>query len=268
MHFHFFRGHQMDEVEIVDTDANNLFTYGICGYSNVKRPGFLEKVEWIKERFSEGMKIKTLYSHNDGTQGMIEYIPAAYCWRPVEAVGYMFIHCIFVGFKNTYKNKGYATLLLNECIADARRENMHGVAVTTRKGAFMAGKELFMKNGFNIVDRAPPDFELLVRKFREDVPAPRFKGDWNERRNRYTEGLSIIRADQCPYTVKNVREIDKVAREFFGIQPNIVTLKNHREAQSSPCPFGTFCILFNGEVIAHHPISKTRFVNIMNTLLH
>ena len=253
----------MDGIEIVDTNADNILKYGICGYSNVKRPGFLEKVQWLKERFSEGMRIKTLYSHDDGTQGMIEYIPGEYCWRPVEAAGYMFIHCIFVGFKRAYKGKGYATLLLDECIADARNETIHGVAVTTRKGAFMAGRELFVKNGFDVVDTAPSDFELLVKKFGEYTPVPQFKGDWKERLNTYREGLTIIRSDQCPYTVKNVREIDKVAREDFGIQPNIVTLKDHREAQNSPCPFGTFCIVFDGEVIAHHPISKTRFVNIM-----
>jgi len=257
---------KMNGVEIIDTNAENIFTYGICGYSNVKRPGFLEKVEWLKERFSEGMNVKTLYSQKDGTQGMIEYIPGEYCWRPVEAIGYMFIHCIFVGFKREFKNKGYGTILLNECIEDARKEKMSGVAVTTRKGAFMAGKDLFVKNGFETVDTAPPDFELLVNKFREDTPAPRFKGNWKARLNAYREGLTIIRSDQCPYTVKNVREIEKVAREDFGMQPNIITLKNHEEAQNSPCPFGTFCIVLNGECIAYHPISKARFVNIMNTL--
>jgi hypothetical protein len=257
----------MNGIEIVDTDADNILKYGICGYSNVKRPGFLEKVEWLKERFSEGMKIKTLYSPRDGTQGMIEYVPGEYCWRPVEAVGYMFIHCIFVGFKRAYKDRGYATLLLHECVADARKENMHGVAVTTRKGPFMAGRELFVKNGFEVVDTAPPDFELLVKKLDEDAPTPRFKGDWKERLHTYRDGLTVVRADQCPYTVKNVRDIDRAAREDFGIEPNIVTLKSYKEAQNSPCPFGTFCIVFNGEVIAHHPISRTRFINIMNTLL-
>ncbi len=73
----------MDSVEIVDTNADNILRYGICGYSNVKKPGFLEKVEWYKKRLSEGMKIKTLYSHRNGTQSMIEYIPVEYCWRPV-----------------------------------------------------------------------------------------------------------------------------------------------------------------------------------------
>jgi GNAT superfamily N-acetyltransferase len=255
-------------IEVVDTNADNILKYGICGYSNVRRPGYLEKVEWLRERFSEGMRIKTLYSHEDGTQGMIEYIPGEYCWRPVEARGYMFIHCIFVGFRRAYKEKGYATLLLNECIHDAQEKNMHGVAATTRKGAFMAGKELFVKNGFVVVDRAPPDFELLVRKFKEDAPSTRFKKNWEKGLGAYKEGLTIIRSDQCPYTVKNVREIAEVAHRDFGIQPKVVTLENHREAQGSPSPFGTFCIVYKGEVIAHHPISKTRFANIMDKMVH
>ena len=83
----------------------------------------------------------------------------------------------------------------------------------------------------------------------------------------YEEGLTIIRADQCPYTVKNVSEIAEVAQRDFGLQLNVVTLKNHREAQGSPSPFGTFCIVYKGEVVAHHPISKTRFVNIMDKMV-
>ena len=152
----------VDTIEIIDTNADNILDYGVCGYKSMKRAGYPEKIEWLKTRFSEGMKIKTLYAREGGTQGMIEYIPGEYCWRPVDAGGYMFIHCVFVGFKRQYKEKGYATRLISECLDDARKENMHGVAATTRKGAFMAGKELFIKNGFTVVDSAPPDFELLA----------------------------------------------------------------------------------------------------------
>jgi len=139
--------------------------------------------------------------------------------------------------------------------------------VVTRKGSFMAGKELFMKNGFEVVDRAPPDFELLVKRFDTSVPAPRFKGDWGDRLKHYDKGLTIIRAAQCPYTVKNVREIQETAERVFGMKPRIIDLKDHEEAQNSPCPFGTFCIIYNGTVIANHPISKTRFTNIMNKIV-
>jgi hypothetical protein len=254
----------VERIEIIDTNADNILEYGVCGYKNIKREGYPEKIEWLKDRFPEGMKIKTLYSDEDGNQGMIEYIPGEYCWRPVEASGYMFIHCIFVGFKRAYKRKGYGSLLVDECLKDAMKKNMQGVAVVTRKGSFMAGKELFVKNGFQVVDRASPDFELLVKKLNRKALSPKFKGDWERRLNQYSKGLTIIRADQCPYSVKNVREISETADKIYGIKPNIIELRTCQEAQNSPCPFGTFCIVYNGKVVAEAPISNARFKNILN----
>lgn len=258
----------MKHAEIIDTTATNILDYGICGYKDIKRVGYPEKIKWLNERFAEGLKIKTLYSDRDGTQGMIEYIPGEYCWRPVEANGYMFIHCIFAGFKSAYKGKGYGSLMLDECLNDARKENMRGVAVVTRKGAFMAGKEIFLKSGFEVVDVAPPDFELLVKRFDKNVPLPKFTGDWEERLTQYSKGLTILRADQCPYTVKNVREICKTAEATYGIEPRIVEFQDCEEAQNSPCAFGTFGIIYDGNFIAHHPISNKRFMNIMNKIVH
>jgi hypothetical protein len=257
----------MKEIKIIDTNSKNILDYGVCGYKDIKKPGYPEKINWLKNRYKEGMKIKILYSETDGTQGMIEYIPGEYCWRPVEVKGFMFIHCLFVGFKKIYKEKGYASLLINECLKDAKKENMNGVAVVTRKGPFMAGKEIFIKNGFKVVDTAPPDFELLVYNINNKNPTPKFKKDWENRQRQYDKGLTIFRADQCPYTIKNVNEINETAEKKFGIKTNIVNLKNHKEAQNSPCAFGTFCIIYNGKVIANHPISNTRFTNIMNKIL-
>ena len=257
----------MDTIKIIDTVADNIHKYGVCGYKNIKTAGYPEKLGWLKDRFPEGLKIKTLYSEEGGVQGMIEYIPGEYCWRPVEAIGYMFIHCLFVGFKSAYKGRGYASLLLDECVKDANKENMQGVAVVTRKGAFMAGKEIFLKYGFQQADKAPPDFELLVKRFNTNAVVPKFKGNWEQRLKKHAKGLTIIRADQCPYTVKNVKEISETAEKVYRLKPNIIALRNYKEAQDSPCAFGTFCIIFNGKVIANHPISNTRFKNIMNKII-
>ena len=112
----------MKGIKVIDTNMENILDYGVCGYKDIKKAGYPEKINWLKDRYKEGMKIKILFSENDGTQGMIEYIPGEFCWRPVEAKGYMFIHCIFVGFKKSYKKKGYASVLLNECIKDAEKE--------------------------------------------------------------------------------------------------------------------------------------------------
>jgi hypothetical protein len=38
----------------------------------MKRPGYPEKVEWQKDRFQEGLKIKTLYSEKDGIPSVIK----------------------------------------------------------------------------------------------------------------------------------------------------------------------------------------------------
>jgi len=87
----------MESINIIDTTADNILNYGVCGYKNIKRAGYPEKIEWLYQRFKEGLKIKTLYSDKAGTQGMIEYIPGEYCWTPVAANAYLFIYCIFVG---------------------------------------------------------------------------------------------------------------------------------------------------------------------------
>jgi GNAT superfamily N-acetyltransferase len=251
-------------VEIIDTHLDNILKYGICGYKDLKHEGLRRKIEWLKDRFTEGMKIKTLYSDVDGTQGMIEYLPGEYSWRPVIASGYMFIHCIFVGFKRDYKGKGYGSLLVEECLKEAREKNMNGVAVVTRDGPFMAGKELFVKLGFEIVDTVPSDFELLVAKFDEKAPAPRFKEGWEEKLNQYSDGLTIFQSDQCPYLAKCIPEISETAERVYGIKPRIIEIKNCRDAQDSPCGFGVFGIVYNGKIIAEHMISSKKFSNIMS----
>ncbi len=78
---------------------------------------------------------------------------------------------------------------------------MHGVAVVTRKGSFMAKKDVFVKNGFVLVDKAEPDFELLVLKFDHNERNPKFKNMKKQLQN-YKEGLFVIRSVQCPYTEK------------------------------------------------------------------
>lgn len=253
----------MGKINIIDTNATNILDYGVCGYKNPKKAGYKEKIDWLKERYNEGLKIKILKIEDGGTQGMIEYLPGEYCWRPVDARGYMFIHCIFVGFRRIYKDKGYGALMLEECLKDAESQNMHGVAVVTRDSSFMVGKKFFLKNGFQIVEKANPDFQLMVKTFDEVAPMPKFTINTQKLETDYAEGLTIIRADQCPYSVKNVNEICEVAEKTYHITPNLVNLSTHKDAQNTPAPFGTFCIIYNGNIVAHHPISKRRFMNIM-----
>jgi len=120
-----------------------------------------------------------------------------------------------------------------------------------------------LKNGFEVVDKAPPDFELLVKKFL-DAPSPKFKGDWEKKLSQYSEGLTIIRSDQCPYVAKSVNEISETAQKKYGIKPKIVELINCTEAQNALSPYAIYSIVYNGKLLADHPISNKRFMNIMD----
>lgn len=100
----------MANIEIINTNVDTICNYGFCGYKNIKNEEYRRKVEWLKQRFTEGMKFKVLYSTKEGSLGFIEYIPGKYAWRAVEASGYMVIHCIMVNGK--YKGKGYGSLFL------------------------------------------------------------------------------------------------------------------------------------------------------------
>ncbi|MFQ5905845.1 MAG: YoaP domain-containing protein [bacterium] len=209
------------------------------------------------------MRFKVLCTADEGFAGFIEYIPGKYAWRAVEADGYMVIHCIML-YRKRDKGKGYGSLLLKKCLEDAKDGNMRGVAVITSKGTWMAGKDLFEKNGFDLVDQAPPQFELLVRRFRENAPLPEFKADWGERLKSYRKGLTIICSDQCPYVAKSVREICETAHKRDGVKANLVELRDCKQAQKAPSAYGTFSMIYNGRLITDHPISNTRFTNIMD----
>jgi len=255
----------MSDTEIIDLTPENISDYGVCGYKDVKKHLELrKKIEWFKEHYPKGLRIKVILSKKGGYQGMLEYIPGKYAHRPVDAQGYMFIHCVFVGFKKEYKGKGFASSLIDECIKDAKNNDMLGIAVVTRKGSFMVDKEIFIKKGFQVVDSAKPDFELLVKKFDLKSKNPRFKSNMNDKIKKYQKGLYVIRSPQCPYTEKNVNAILESAKNKFNLKPNLIDLQDSNAVQNIPCAFGTFCIIYNGEVISHHPISNTRFENIMN----
>jgi len=257
------RKSSFNDIEIIDLTPENIKDYGVCGYKDLEKNLELrKKIDWYAEYYPKGLRIKALLSDEGGYQGMIEYIPGTYAHRPVDVDGYMFIHCLFVGFKKEFKRKGYGSMIIEECIKDAKKGGMKGVAVVARKGSFMARKDIFLKKGFTVVDKAKPDFELLVLKFDEDFEDPKFR-EMDKSLQDYKDGLYIIRSVQCPYTEKNVNEMVETAENKYGLKAKIIDLIDVDEVQNSPCPFGTFCIIYDGEIISHHPISNTRFENIM-----
>jgi hypothetical protein len=250
-----------DKVQIIDTSSENIRSYGFCGYQNPENEAHIAKSEWLRKRYKEGLKLKILQSDSDGSVGMIEYIPGEYAWRAVNADGYMFIHCLMIN-KSKYKGKGYGAELLKQCIADAKKAKMNGAAVISSAGTWMARKELFLSHGFDTIGSAPPRFDLLALKFKKNVSSPSFNNNVKKIGDKYCKGLTIFWSDQCPYIRKSVSDISNAA-ESLGIKPKLVQLKSPEDAQSMPNPYGTYCMIYNGKIVADHPVSAKRFLNIM-----
>jgi len=78
--------------------------------------------------------------------------------------------------------------------------------------------------------------------------------------------LNILRSVQCPYTEKNINAIIETAQRL-NINTRLIELRNAEDVKQSPCAFGSFSIIYNGKIISHHPISNTRFENIMKSEL-
>lgn len=258
-------GAERNKIRLVDVDADTIGAHGICGYKDPKNPGFQKKREWLGQRFKEGMRVKMLVSETGGDIGSIEYLPGEYAWRGIHASGYMVIHCLFI-LKKAYKGKGYGSMMVEACEKDARRQKMNGVAVVASRSTWMAKKGVFLKRGYELIEEAPPHYELLAKRFKKSAPLPAFAGGWKEKLAGYAKGLTILHSAQCPYVAKAMNEIPPVAREL-GIKPNIIELPDCLSAQASPNPYGVFSIIWKGKLVADHPISKTRFRNIMTKVL-
>jgi ribosomal protein S18 acetylase RimI-like enzyme len=247
------------KIAIISSNSENVSEYEPVCFLNPKNEGYQKKLGWLKKRFSEGLQIKQLYSEEERKCiGFIEYTPGEYAWRAVDAKGYMFIHCIWIS-PNKFKGKGYGSLLVEECIKDAKNEGKYGVAVVTSEGPFMAGKALFLKNGFEPVAKAKPSFELMVTTL-ERGPLPKFT-DWEKQLSKY-EGLNIIYANQCPWVARSIEDLGEIANKK-GLEVKITELKSAEETQNAPSAYGIFNLVYNGKLLADHYISNTRFLNIL-----
>ncbi|MFH1197905.1 MAG: GNAT family N-acetyltransferase [bacterium] len=235
-------------MNIIDVNESNVSKTGFfCKMSQKKSAGYLKKLEWLGDRFNEGMKIKML-DLKEGGRGFIEYIPGEYAWRPVYADDYMFIHCLWV--VGSSKGKGYSKLLLDECVKDAEAAGKKGVAMLSSESNWLAKKEVFIKYGFEVVASQPP-FDLLVKKFKK-ANNPILPTDWEERAIRFVKGLTVIRTDQCPYHDDAAKMVKETA-EKKGIKFTEVKFKTRQELlEHSPSPYGVFGILLDGRLLSYY----------------
>jgi L-amino acid N-acyltransferase YncA len=253
-------------VQTLEITPANMHEAPLCGIKDPEHEGRRAKQRWLKTALKNGLKARVLLTEKGVQFGYVEWLPGEHAWRGVDADGYMFLHCVWTYFKQ-YQNKGQGKLLLQACVDDARKARKKGVATVARDRPWLAGSALFLKHGFQVVDTAPPDYELLVKKLDRSAPDPRFRGEWKRRLKRYGSGLTIIRANQCPHSIRFAEKIAATAKATYGLKPRMVTLRTWREAQAAPTPFAVFAVIYDGEIVADHHISARRFKALMDRVL-
>ncbi len=240
-------------IRIVTVDGTNVDQERFfCYKSKPKTEGYRQKYDWLSQRFAEGMKLKILYQ-GQRSFAFIEYIPGEFAWRAVEAPNYLVIHCLWVVGRG--KGQGFASQLLNECEQEARDLGKLGVVMVSSTGNWLADKKVFLKNGYKEIDTAPPTFSLLAKQF-DDGPQPSFPKNWDQRRAKFGDGMTITYAAQCPYMPDAVEGALKLLEER-GLKVKTLRFETAAEVQAkSPSPYGVFGIVYNGELFSYHYIGK------------
>jgi len=167
----------------------------------------------------------------------------------------MFIHCLWTNGKK-YQHQGFGTLLIEEAEKDAKE--MLGVAVISSDKSFMANKEIFIKNGYNIISEFGKE-QLMAKQFRDGL-LPSIN-NWQGELEKY-KGLSIVFSKQCPWVARFIEEVKPILEEK-KLKPTIIELNTAAQAQRAPSLYSVFNLIYDGKLLADRYISTTRFLNIV-----
>lgn len=247
----------MDNITLEKVGPENLSDCGIGCLTDPKNRGYQPKVEWLQKRFAEGLHLLLCRDEKGKPLAFLEYVPGEYAWRPVEAKGWLFVHCLWV-YPKGQKVGGLGSWLIRACIEEARQADAIGVAAMVSDGAWMAGKKVFLKNGFRqiaVADR----FQLVIHRLKKG-PEPHFR-DISSNLAKY-KGLHIVYSAQCPMLPKSVSDLSEMAAEH-DLKLKVTMLKNATEAQNAPSYYGVFSLVWNGRLLSDHYVSKGRFKNIL-----
>ena len=250
---------------VTEVTPENLDAVGFfCYMSARKSAGYACKHSWIRQRFAEGLRIRMVLFPEG--RGFIEYIPGEYAWRAVNAEGYYFIHCLWVIGKS--KGMGVSAQLMDLCEQEARDAGADGVAMVSGDWPYLVKNAYLVKRGFTSIDTAPPAFNLMIKKFKEDSPLPTFCGDWDRKAQALGEGLTVLRADQCPYLENAANGFRAVAEEARVPFQDLKLGSAAEVRERSPSPYGIFSLVFNGKLIGDQYTSREKAIEAIRKLDH
>lgn len=229
-------------MEIITLTPENIEHEHICCAMSDKKSveAVRLKKNWLKSRMLEGLKFKKMDIKG---KAFIEYLPAENAWVPIEAEGYTFINCFWVS--GSHKGRGYGKTLLAECESDSSGRRGVLVIVGKKKMSYLSDKSFFIKQGYQVADCCGANLELLVKRFDNASPMPKFKLCAQQGILNSVRGIDIFYTLQCPFTYTYVNLISPIAQlSEYPVRIHQITTKE--EAQRHFCPITTYSVFVDG----------------------
>jgi len=234
-----------------------------CVLRDRKGEGRIEaKRNWLENVFEDGLVIR---KGDVNAKVFMEYIPADDAWCPVDAPGYMFIHCYRIDEK--YKNDGYEKAIWREATAECRIKHKKGfcVLVGSEDMPYLNKKSDFESRGFRFAAKADPYFELWYLPFEEDEEVvPKFLEEQAEMEVE-DDGFVLYYSHQCPHTAKAIPLLQAKAQEI-GVELKIIHLESQKVARYIPCVYTTFALFHNKEFVTHEILTPAKFEKLAKKL--
>lgn len=227
--------------DFLSLTPENLAGEHLCCIIRTKKlhPGVEAKRRWLAARLEEGHVFRKL---NEKATVFIEYAPLETAWVPIEGENFIYIYCLWAC--GPYKGKGYGRALMEDCIADARKNGKAGLCMlgAAKQKAWLSDQAFAKKFGFKTVDTAPGGYELLALSF--DGTLPRFAPNAKSMKVG-SQALTIYYSAQCPYTWQSIEMVRRYCEEN-AVPVQLLPVDSLAQAKQLPCVFNNWAVFYKG----------------------
>lgn len=228
--------------DFVNVTTENLSDEHLCCIIRSKKPhpGIDAKRRWLSERLKEGHVFRKL---NEKATVFIEYAPLETAWVPVVGDNYYYLYCLWV--LGSHKGKGYAKMMMEYCIADAKEKGKSGICMlgAKKQKSWLSDQSFAKKYGFEVVDTTENGYELLALSLDGTKPrfAPNAKREEIDRKE-----LTVYYDMQCPYIIQKI-EMIKEYSAIKSIPVSLIEVDTLQKAKELPCVFNNWAVFYNGK---------------------
>ncbi|WP_306574403.1 GNAT family N-acetyltransferase [Anaerotruncus massiliensis (ex Togo et al. 2019)] len=246
------------EPDFINLTEETLAEEHLCCIIRSKKPhpGVEAKRQWLAARLKEGHVFRKLDAK---AVVFIEYAPLETAWVPVLGGNYIYLYCLWVD--GGCKGKGYGRSLMEYCLADAKRQGRSGVCMlgAKKQKAWLSDQAFAKKFGFEAVDTAGNEYELLALSFDGTVPqfAPNAKKLAVE-----SPELTICYSMQCPFIPQRVEVVRRYCEER-GVPLSLIPVDTLQKAKELPCVFNNWAVFYGGRFVTVNQLDAAGIERIL-----